>query len=229
MNIRPKNWPPTIVYLTQPTYSPQLTNDQRQALRVRPPELTTEIPSSLRRGPSSTVKILLIEDVLHPAYGQSGLFAARPIAPGSLIVPYYGMVHPSDPPTSSQGQEEGQYEKSDYDLWLDREANVAVDAEKAGNEARFINDYRGTGVRPNAEFKECWDERRGEKVMGVFALPAGKGGGRKKSGGWSGGCSGGGGGGKGIKKGEEILVSYGKGFWQQRRLENEHDKLGDIE
>lgn len=71
-----------------------------------------------------------------------------------------------------------------------------------GNEARFINDYRGVpGVeRPNAEFKEIWDGNRKERGMGVWVLPEGKNGKRK-----------------GIRKGEEILVSYGRGFWGARK------------
>lgn len=90
-----------------------------------------------------------------------------------------------------------------------------------GNEARFINDYRGVADRPNAEFKEVWNERRKERGMvsqptadqlsfsvtvtyvvsqGVWVLPEGKSGK-----------------GKGIKKGQEILVSYGRGFWGARK------------
>ena len=58
----------------------------------------------------------------------------------------------------------------------------------------------------NAEFKEVWDGRpaRAERCMGVWVLPAGKSGR-----------------GKGIKKGEEILVSYGRGFWGARTSEEE--------
>lgn len=200
----PRNWPATIPYLLQPMHSPVLTKDQRQALKNRAPDLAAEIPLNYPRGPSALVRILPIEDASHPAYKQAGLFAARTILPGSLIVPYYGIVHPSTSSHEAEGSRE--HEKSDYDLWLDRDANVAVDAEKAGNEARFVNDYRGASARPNAEFRECWDRRTGEKGMGVFALPAGKANVKK--------------GGSGIRKGEEILVSYGKGFWEQRRLES---------
>lgn len=209
-DVKPKIWPLTMPYLTQSIYSDMLTKDQRQALKTRSPNLTAEVPSTLPRGPSTLVRILRIEDASHPAYQQSGLFAARPIPPGSLIVPYYGIVHHSTSSHDGDGDadadadaEQGQeHEKSDYDLWLDREANIAIDAEKAGNEARFVNDYRGVSRRPNAEFKECWDTRTGELVMGVFALLAGKAC-TKKSGG-------------GIRKNEEILVSYGKGFWEHR-------------
>lgn len=94
-------------------------------------------------------------------------------------------------------------EDSDYDLSLDRELGVGVDASKMGNEARFINDYRGVSTGPNAEFRLVFiDVGKGqvEKRMGVFVLSAGKSGKRAK----------------GIEKGKEILVSYGKGFWAER-------------
>jgi hypothetical protein len=132
----------------------------------------------------------------HPANGQAGLFAARDLRPGELIVPYLGNLHSgaaADP-------------DSDYDLWLDREGDVAVDAAKMGNEARFVNDYRGVpgAKRANAEFRDVWWEDLGEKGMAVFVLPAGKRAvGRART--------------VGVGRGEEILVSYGKGFWGGRR------------
>ena len=58
-------------------------------------------------------------------------------------------------------------------------------------QARLINDYRGITERPNAVF----EERRtgqGELRMSVWSAS------------------------KGIKKGEEILVSYGKSWWAAR-------------
>lgn len=113
-------------------------------------------------------------------------------------------------------------------------SGLGIDAECRGNEARFINDYRGVGAAPNAEFREIWvsgrnvvndakigksstqglratraDIQRGERGTGVFVLGAGKGKARKevKTGRI-----------RGIKKGEEILVSYGRGFWGARQL-----------
>lgn len=91
-----------------------------------------------------------------------------------------------------------------------------------GNEARFVNDYRGVpgrdGKRQNAEFKEVWwagKDGKGEKGMAVFVLPAGKRAvGRAKT--------------VGIAKGEEILVSYGKGFWDQRRDEEAGMEAGQL-
>ncbi|KAK6065207.1 SET domain-containing protein [Seiridium cupressi] len=206
----PSNWPANFPYLLQPSHANHLSKSQITALRTRPADLTTEIPSNLPRGPSALVKITPIAIPTHPANGQSGLFAARPLPPGSLILPYYGIVHSASSPHSLE------HEKSDYDLWLDREAEVAVDADKAGNEARFVNDYRGVRDRPNAEFRECWDPRIGQRCMGVFVLPAGKNAAKGK-----------GKGDGGIAKGEEICVSYGKGFWGKRKAEEEtYDNSG---
>ncbi|KAI2468179.1 hypothetical protein F4781DRAFT_277757 [Annulohypoxylon bovei var. microspora] len=199
----PKNWPAAIPYLLQPSYASHITKPQYQIVRTRPVDVINEIPHNFPRGPSALARIVPITNPTHPANGQSGLFAARQLPPGSLILPYYGVVHSSSLPYSTA------HEKSDYDLWLDRDGALAVDAEKAGNEARFVNDYRGVSERPNSEFKECWDSRRGERCMSVFVLPAGKNAGKKTS--------------AGIGKGEEILVSYGKGFWSKRIDEHQED------
>ncbi|KAI1341265.1 hypothetical protein F5Y15DRAFT_29094 [Xylariaceae sp. FL0016] len=205
----PKNWPATIPYLSQSSSSPHLTKAELQSLHIRNPGLEAEVPSSLPRGPSPLVKIAPIVTPSHPANGQFGLFAARALAPGSLILPYYGVIHSSQLPRSSA------HEKSDYDLWLDRDACLAVDADKAGNEARFVNDYRGVAERPNAEFRDCWDMRSQTRSMAVFVLPAGKSTGRK-------------GGAMGIAKGQEILVSYGKGFWGKRKGEDEGLDISNV-
>jgi len=120
--------------------------------------------------------------------------------PDSFIICYLGYVHSQEDTDLS----------SDYDLSIDRELNIGIDATHMGNEARFINDYRGIGPAPNAEFRDIWiDVGQGvlEKRIGVYVLSAGKSGKRAK----------------GITKGAEILVSYGKGFWHERQ--REHDDL----
>ena len=177
-----------------------------------------EIPSILRFGPSPLVEIRSITDPAHPACGQHGLFAARHLPAGSFILPYLGVYHRGNVAVGRRGQGTNLHNKkeSDYDLWLDRDADVAVDADRCGNEARFINDYRGTGKpRANAEFREVWDPRRGERGMAVYVLPAGKRLLQKAAAGAGGSGSQVG----GIAKGEEILVSYGKGFWEMRQKE----------
>lgn len=83
---------------------------------------------------------------------------------------------------------------SDYDLSLYRSqdgVNVGIDASGMGNESRFVNDYRGIRDKPNAEFVEC-QTAGAELRMGIWSK------------------------GDAIKKGDEILVSYGKSWWQSR-------------
>lgn len=106
------------------------------------------------------------------------------------------------------------HDKSDYDLSLDRDLGLAIDAAKMGNESRFINDYRGIADRPNAEFRDVIVKRTGgakERGVGVIVKAAKK---DKK-----GKVGKGKGDGAGIGKGEEVLVSYGRGFWSVRRVE----------
>lgn len=198
----PKNWPPTLPYLNIPSYSPSLIPDHLSSLRTRPND-TVSISANVPKGPYSLVKITPITTPSHPANGQSGLFAAKDLKPGTFILQYLGEIHSSaaNPPSSSPSAKTiDPHANSNYDLSLDRELGIGIDADKKGNEARFINDYRGVAERPNAEFKEIWDERRKERSMGVWVLPEGKSGK-----------------GKGIRKGEEILVSYGRGFWGARK------------
>lgn len=96
---------------------------------------------------------------------------------------------------------------SDYDLNLDSELGLSVDAATSGNESRHANDYRSIAERPNAEFRDVFiqvkstkrvDGQRWERRVAIYVLPAGKAQLRKA----------------GIKAGEEILVSYGKGYWE---------------
>ena len=181
----PKNWPQDIIYLSKPHYSAHLHTDKVKALN----NLDAFEASSLLQAP---VRIQHITDVTHPAHEQYGLFAAAYLPPSSFVLFYIGYVH----------DERDTDEASDYDLSLDRELGIAVDASRMGNEARFVNDYRGVADGPNAEFKEVVVNIQGqaEKRMGLFVLPEGKSGK-----------------GKGIRKGQEVLVSYGKGFWKERR------------
>lgn len=83
--------------------------------------------------------------------------------------------------------------ESDYDLSLHRfpdGISVGVDASRAGNEARFTNDYRGVRNKPNAIFTD-YRTPAGEMRMCIQSREE-------------------------IKKGEEILVSYGKSWWSHR-------------
>lgn len=190
----PKDWPEDAKYLRAPAYSKKLTKDKLDTLLLSKASMASKEQALITRGPYPNVKITRISHASHPAQGQYGLYATEHLPPDSFILPYLGFVHDQ---TESD-------ETSDYDLSLDRDLGVGVDASKMGNEARFINDYRGISTGPNAEFRDILvDVGFGivEKRMGVFALSAGKSGKRAK----------------GIGRSEEILVSYGKGFWTERK------------
>ncbi|KAG9247193.1 SET domain-containing protein [Calycina marina] len=190
----PKNWPSHTPYLTTQSFSPTLDQAVAASLRTRPKD-AQDITAA--KGPCALVKITPISTPTHPACGQAGLFAVRDLKPGTFILQYLGVVHA---PSTAAPEKRDLHAESNYDLSLDRELGACIDADAMGNEARFINDYRGIGNRPNAEFKEIWDPRKRERGMGVWVLGEGKSGK-----------------GKAIRKGEEILVSYGRGFWDGRK------------
>ncbi|KAI8852974.1 hypothetical protein BC829DRAFT_355193, partial [Chytridium lagenaria] len=130
------------------------------------------------------VRIVMITDPSHPAFGQRGLVSTIKIPPRSHILDYMGIVHSESTASPS----------SDYSLSFDRRFGLSIDAEKSGNEARMINDYRGVpkAQRATVEFQVYRDFRTGVVRMGIFSLS------------------------KPIAAGEELLLSYGKGFWQAR-------------
>lgn len=176
----PKNWPSNIQYLTAQRWHPSVSAEALTFLRCGLPAPGSASSNSA----PSYVFIRRITESSHPACGQCGLFASKRIPTKTCIIDYIGEVHCDDRPGS------------DYDLSLHRfqdGTSVGVDADKMGNESRFINDYRGVSSKPNAEFK---DRRvaQGELRMSVWSLVE-------------------------IKKGEEITVSYGKAWWKARTEE----------
>jgi hypothetical protein len=177
MSFPPKNWPAHIQYLTVPCFHSSISSDA--LLLIRGYSEGTSPPLA----PPSLGVIRPIMDPLHPANGQRGLFAARKIPARTLIVEYIGEVHSDERPTS------------DYDISLYRfpGESVGVDASTMGNEARFVNDYRGIQPKPNAEFV---DQRTGggDLRIGIWSLA------------------------KAIRRGDEIVVSYGKAWWTARSV-----------
>ncbi len=70
--------------------------------------------------------------------------------------------------------------------------SLSIDAMKTVDAVgRYVNDYRNIRKRPNAQFVLYTDGRNVK--IGVFATEE-------------------------IKKGEEICVTYGKGFWHARTI-----------
>ncbi|SGZ12142.1 BQ5605_C028g10483 [Microbotryum silenes-dioicae] len=195
----PSHFPTTVQFLTAPLPSRHLSAAHRR-LYCSP---QVPIPNA---PPQLSIKRII--DATHPAKGQFGLFANAKIPPRTWIRDYLGVVHP----------EQDVDPTSDYDLCLARipivedassettasslvrYETIGIDATKAGNEARFINDYRGVLDRPNAVFesREC-KAADGTTMQGVRMSV------------WSGP--------NGVEKGSEICVSYGKGFWDGRKSE----------
>lgn len=85
---------------------------------------------------------------------------------------------------------------------------IGIDATYRGNEARFVNDYRGVRDKPNAVFE-----------LRKWPLPGGKGEGVRMAV-WAGP--------KGVEKNEEICVSYGRGFWDGRKSKEEVIEVEEV-
>jgi hypothetical protein len=174
-----KNWPAHVVYAPLPIYAPE----HRTASST--PLADVRLVTSLTPQP---VTITPVTDPTHPAHGQYGLTPHKRLSKGDFILVYAGKVVYRDEASDT----------SDYVLGVGED--LAMDAELFGNEARFINDYRGIAARPNVEFQLVTRTCHAQPYlppqhvyMGVFALTQ-------------------------VAKGEELLVNYGKAFWKARGL-----------
>jgi len=211
----PQGWPPHIGYITSPTYTAAVSPELQRKFNT-PTQSTASWPKiSSSCTPNNKVIIQPITNITHPARGQYGLFATQPLAPNTFILPYLGSIHTNDASDTD--------DTSNYDLSLDRDMGLSIDATSTGNEARFMNDYRGVAEAPNAEFRDCWvqipamtEGGRGtwERRMGVFVLGAGKTVNRKRR--------------RGIARGEEVVVNYGRGFWKERKAEGAVVEEADV-
>jgi xeroderma pigmentosum group C-complementing protein len=208
----------------------------------------TTAPSTSVLPPVPKTLILPITSPDHPACGQHGLFATSFIPPGSFVCKYTGEFHPASEERpqsdydlvlsraddlavdcgSAHGGNEGRFVNDFRGVPLDtlygsRAPSVPQATRQKFNkkakpaEEKSANPWdvykipksghkvRGEDKgRPNAEFRECWDPVRRERCMGVFALERGNKGLNR-----------------GIAAGQEVLVSYGKGFWGARWEEDE--------
>ncbi|KAA8491941.1 hypothetical protein FVE85_8423 [Porphyridium purpureum] len=136
------------------------------------------------RGACNKVRVTKIEEQTHPACGQFGLCAAAKLTPGEHVIDYVGLV-------TLSGNED---KTSDYTVEFGELSELCVDSNRIGNEARFCNDFRNTGRKPNVEFRLYVDEA-GDARLGIFVLGSLK---------------------KPLPKGTELLISYGKGYWTAR-------------
>ena len=136
---------------------------------------------------------VITQPASHPAFGQRGLFATRALPPGTDVTYYTGVVHTESESVAT----------SAYDLALERREEVmtrsliSMDASQGGGVARFVNDFRGVRDRPNCEFelitKTMPPSGGVEGVrMAIRTLTE-------------------------VRKGDELCVTYGKGFWAAER------------
>ncbi len=168
----PINWPTDIQYLTE-----NIWDNQPKFYLEYQKECKIQTCSSHCKGIAKKVQITKVPPE-HPAFPAFGLYALQNIPKHQLILDYKGIVKP----------EELESKTSDYILHFDD--IYSIDAEFAGNEGRFVNDYRGIG-KPNVKFELY---RYQQKVhMGIFSTVN-------------------------IPKGQELLVTYGKGFWKERGI-----------
>ncbi|EIW86441.1 hypothetical protein CONPUDRAFT_78788 [Coniophora puteana RWD-64-598 SS2] len=176
----PPHWQQHVQYLATPFYHTSVSTSIRSFLSGQSSSNLNHTPRHPATSPHARIKVITLPS--HQAHGQRGLFAIKKIPPRTHIIDYVGEVHCDDRPDS------------DYDLSLYRfqdGTSVGIDASAMGNEARFVNDYRGIRAKPNATFVEGRTSS-GELRMSVWSVE------------------------EVIKKGDEIVVSYGKAWWYSR-------------
>ncbi|KAJ3175929.1 hypothetical protein HDU87_005593 [Geranomyces variabilis] len=193
----PKNWPAGVKFLATNHWSDSIPLEllafyvpkqwppppQSPASAATPPPTHTPFPVK-EATKERRVSVKKITDPSHPAFGQCGLFAATALAARTHILDYVGQVRLAADAS----------ETSDYILSFDRVTGLSLDAEFAGGEGRFCNDFRGVCAKANVEFDPYRDSKTGQVKMGIWVLA------------------------KDIKKGDELCVSYGKGWWRERGL-----------
>ena len=150
----------------------------------------------------------------HPAAGSFGLFATDDIAANTFIRPYLGVLHTKldadfhstydlslchDPRMQSNPLSADPVTAPLEALSLDDAPQdhdptaLYLDSRYWGNESRFVNDYRGIAPKPNVEFRSFHQpshlpQQPDSFQMGLFAT-------------------------RPIRKGQELLINYGKSYW----------------
>eukprot|EP00282_Hemiselmis_andersenii_P027641 CAMPEP_0169481406 /NCGR_PEP_ID=MMETSP1042-20121227/30098_1 /TAXON_ID=464988 /ORGANISM="Hemiselmis andersenii, Strain CCMP1180" /LENGTH=154 /DNA_ID=CAMNT_0009596151 /DNA_START=75 /DNA_END=536 /DNA_ORIENTATION=- len=110
------------------------------------------------QGPSNRVAVQPIPpDAKHPAAGQWGLVAAANLFPGEHVIDYVGRVSTMDAA------------EPDSEYVAELCPGIVIDAAREGGQARFINDFHGTGKMPNVRF-ERRVEASGEHRLGVHVM-----------------------------------------------------------
>ena len=170
----PEGWPRDIKYTNQLLWNE--VPDECQFLRDKIAD-----PTSVRR--PKRLKIIIIKNRKHPCHGEGGLYAGEDIEKGAFLLDYAGFV-------SITLGDEHDTNKSSFLLNLfnseEHMVYIDVDAARAGNEARFLNDFHGVpGIdAPNCQFWPYYDNVTGEKRIGIKTI-------------------------REVATGQELLVDYG--------------------
>jgi len=141
-------------------------------------ELREELSQPL---PNPKVIIKKIKENRHPCFGQHGLFAAVPLQKGETISNYVGLV-------SKVSKKLFNPSKYVISMYEENGIMLDIDAERIGNETRFLNDYHGIIEEPNVELQVDNDTLTGDIHCFAIALHE-------------------------IQVGEELLMDYGEGYW----------------
>ena len=120
-------------------------------------------PATMPKVHQPKVAIRRIDAEGHPCRGQWGLFARTPLQPCDCLLPYGGILRAACPSLSMHVVSAG--------------GGLDVDAEHAGNEARYINHYAGIAELPNCRLEVRLDNTTGQRWLAVrllHAVPAGR-------------------------------------------------------
>jgi len=156
---KPENWPEGI------TYTPFLIWEPSRATELRL-HSTLCVP-----WPTAVIRPLI---ETHPAHGHEpresaavacGLFARCAIPSGAWLGDFTGLVKQQEPEDDSRYLLEA-FHHPTLGVRFD------VDAQRFGNESRFINDFRDIAPMPNVAFMPYRAPATGELAIGVVALRA---------------------------------------------------------
>ena len=153
-------WPSSCVYLTSLVWG----DDVRRAKDVFKKYKCSADGKHVEASAAATkrnVRWQLITDERHPAKGEYGLFAQRKLERGEHVIDYLGLV-------TLKGNES---KTSDYTASFGDDNELALDAERMGNEARMINDFRNTGRASQRAVRPVQGRRRGPQTGGVRGTP----------------------------------------------------------
>jgi len=149
-------------------------------LNQLPLSIANTLKESAIRFLPSFVEIQQIANNTHPAFGQFGVFSKIQLERGYVLGEYTGVVKLTNLKKTS-GYASILYEDGTH--------SIDVDAVEAGNEFRFLNDYRGVSATPNVKlFATVFN---GEYHIAVTII-------------------------KRVNKGEELLVDYGSTYWVEK-------------